>query len=81
MPLYALLRAAAAGDREGAEDAASAVRRVTVMEKNFTNSGPFMESTSKHSIYPFAHPQIVSQHGRFGPLRRKPDAGPQYGWL
>jgi len=28
------------------------VLRFTVMEKKLTNSGPLMESTSKHSIYP-----------------------------
>jgi len=28
------------------------VIRFTVMEKKLTNSGPFMASTSKHSIYP-----------------------------
>jgi hypothetical protein len=26
--------------------------RVTVMEKKLTNSGPFIQSTRKHSIYP-----------------------------
>jgi transposase len=29
------------------------VLRVPGMEKQRTNSGPFMESTRKHSIYPF----------------------------
>jgi hypothetical protein len=29
------------------------VRRFTGLEKKLTNSGPFMESTSKHSIYPY----------------------------
>ena len=40
----------------------SMVRRFRVMEKKLTNSGPFMESTGKHSIYTrpshrlYAHP-------------------------
>ena len=31
-----------------------AFHAVLFLEKKLTNSGPFMESTSKHSIYPLA---------------------------
>jgi len=32
------------------------------MEKKRTNSGPLLESTSKHSIYPPKGPEVCMQH-------------------
>ena len=54
------------------------------MEKKRTNSGPLMESTSKHSIYPYTAPRLASpranhvQEGRLpehatGRATRQPD--------